>query len=125
MYLETKPDYDKCVERVQAWFDAEIIDRAPIRFHRHNAEYDNIIGNSGHSSLRDRWMDAGFQASCFDCTAAWRGTENICMDMKLDEQMVTRLMQLASEHFLDVYDEFDALLKAHGQPSVTYKSITT
>ena len=24
MYLETKPDYDQCVERVQAWFDGEI-----------------------------------------------------------------------------------------------------
>jgi len=214
MYLETKPDYDKCVERVQAWFDGEIIDRTPVRFHRHNAEYDHIIGNSGHASLRDRWMDAEFQALSFlnsvkgkillgetfpvympnlgpnffaavhgaelefgevtswceaivndfsdiekirfskgnpyyksmhdltrtalevcegqflvgytdihhgmDCAAAWRGTENLCMDMILDEQMVTQLLQLASEHFLEVYDEFDVLLKAHGQPSVTW-----
>ena len=217
MYLETKPDYDKCIERVQAWFDAEIIDRAPVRFHRHNAEYENVTGNSGHGSLRDRWMDAEFQASTFlnsvkgktfpgetfpvympnlgpnfyaaihgaelefgettswcepfvndcsdlekirfskdnpyyrcmhklthvalemcegqflvgytdihhgmDCAAAWRGIENLCMDMILDEQMVTRLMQLASEHFLEVYDEFDALLKARGQPSVTWMNL--
>ena len=65
MFLDTKPDYDKCVERVCAWFNAEIIDRVPVRFHRHNAEYDHIIGNSGHASLRDRWMDAEFQASSF------------------------------------------------------------
>ena len=217
MYLETKPDYDRCVERVQGWFDAEIIDRAPVRFHRHNAEYENVIGNSGHASLRDRWMDAEFQATCFldsvkgkiflgetfpvympnlgpnffaavhgaelefgettswcepmindhsdlekirfsknnpyyksmheltraalemcegqflvgytdihhgmDCAAAWRGAENLCMDMILDEPMVTRLMQLASEHFLDVYDEFDALLKDYGQPSVTWMNL--
>ena len=38
MYLETKPDYEKCVAHVQAWFDTEIIDRAPVRFHRYNAE---------------------------------------------------------------------------------------
>jgi hypothetical protein len=214
MYLETKPDYDQCVERVLAWFDAEIIDRAPVRFHRHNAEYDNIIGNSGHASLRERWMDGEFQALSFlnsvkgktfigetfpvympnlgpnffaavhgaelvfgevtswcepivndhadiekirfskvnpyyksmheltqvalevckgqflvgytdihhgmDCAAAWRGSENLCMDMLLDEQLVIQLLQLASEHFLEVYDEFDALLKAHGQPSVTW-----
>jgi hypothetical protein len=39
-YLETKPDYEKCVERIEAWFQGEILDRVPIRFHRHNAEYD-------------------------------------------------------------------------------------
>jgi hypothetical protein len=55
-----------------------------------------------------------------DCAAAWRGSENLCMDMMLDEPMVARLMQLASEHFIETYDEFDALLKAHGQPSVTW-----
>jgi len=217
MYLETKPDYDCCVERVQAWFDAEIIDRVPIRFHRHNAEYERVIGDSGHASLKERWMDAEFQALCFlhsvqgkvflgetfpvympnlgpnfyaavhgaelvfgentswcepvvfnhsdlekiqfskdnpyyksmheltraaldvcegqflvgytdihqgmDCAAAWRGAENLCMDMMLDEPMVTRLMQLASEHFLEVFNEFDALLKAHRQPSVTWMNM--
>jgi len=217
MYLETKPDYDECVERVLAWFEGNIIDRAPVRFHRHNAEYDNIIGNSGHATLRDRWMDAEFQSTSFldsvkgktflgetfpvywpnlgpnffaavhgaelefgditswcepivndysdlekikfsrnnpyyksmheltraalevcegqflvgytsltpgmDCAAAWRGTENFCMDLILDEQMVTTLVQLANEHFHEVYDDFDRLLKAHGQPSVTWMNL--
>ena len=217
MYLETKPDYDKCVERVLAWFDGEIIDRAPVRFHRHNAEYDNVIGNSGHATLRDRWMDAEFQARSFldsvkgkiflgetfpvywpnlgpnfyaavhgaelefgevtswcepivndhsdlekirfskdnlyyksmheltraalemckeqfivgytsltpgmDCAAAWRGAENLCMDLILDEPMVMRLLQLANEHLLEVYDDFDRLLKANGQPSVTWMNL--
>jgi len=217
MYLETKPDYDKCVERVLAWFEGAIIDRAPVRFHRHNAEYDVVTGDSGHATLRDRWMDAEFQAFNFldsvkgktflgetfpvywpnlgpnffaavhgaelefgevtswcepivndhndiekiqfskdnpyyksmheltkaaldicegqflvgytsltpgmDCAAAWRGTQNFCMDLILDEQMVTRLLQLANEHFLEVFDDFDALLKAHGQPSVTWMNL--
>ena len=217
MNLETKPDYDKCVERVLAWFESDIIDRAPVRFHRHNAEYDNVMGNSGHASLRDRWMDAEFQALSFlnsvkgkifrgetfpvympnlgpnfyaavhgaelvfaettswcepiineysdlekirfskdnpyyksmrqlthaalevckgqflvgftdihhgmDCVAAWRGSENLCFDMMLDELMVTQMMQIANEHFLDVYDEFDTLLKAHNQPSVTWMNL--
>lgn len=65
MNLETKPDYDSCVARIQAWFYGEILDRVPIRFHRHNAEYDSVIANSGHASLRDRWMDAEFQAKSF------------------------------------------------------------
>lgn len=217
MYLETKPDYDKCVERVLAWFRGEVIDRAPVRFHRHNAEYENSINNSGHASLRERWMDAEFQAVSFlnsvknsrflaetfpvympnlgpnwfaalhgaelefgentswceqivreeedlgkikfsrespyykcmldltyaaldickgqflvgytdlhpamDCAAAWRGTEELCMDMIMNPDLVFKLQDLAMEHFLEVYDEFDAILKEHGQPSVTWMNM--
>ena len=217
MSLETKPDYDKCVERVLAWFDAEIIDRAPIRFHRHNAEYESVISNSGHASLQDRWMDAEFNALSFldsvkgktflgetfpvyvpnlgpnffaaihgaelvfgevtswcepivndctdlekicfskdnkyyksmnelilaaldigkgqflvghppivpgmDCAAAWRGTENLCMDIILDEQMITSLLHLAYKNFHTVYNAFDTLLKINKQPSVTWMNL--
>ncbi len=217
MNLETKPDYDACVKRVEAWFAGEIIDRAPIRFHRHNAEYDHAMTSSGHATLRDRWMDAEFQAKSFlqsvrgqrfhaetfpvympnlgpnfyaavhgaelefgettswcepivhteedlskikfskehpyyknmheltraalevcsgqflvgytdlhpamDCAAAWRGSEQLCMDMMLQPELVDRLMELANEHFLEVYDDFDTLLKAHGQPSVTWMNM--
>ncbi len=63
--LETKPDFDVCQKRIEAWFNQEITDRAPIRFHRHNAEYDLVIGSSSHATLRDRWMDAEFQAQSF------------------------------------------------------------
>ncbi len=212
--LETKPDFNRCMERVEAWFNREIIDRAPIRFHRHNAEYDSVISNSGHASLKDRWMDAEFQAKSFldsvkgklfnaetfpvympnlgpnfyaavhgaelefgevtswcepiiqeesdlskikfdkenpyyqnmhaltdaaleicdgqflvgytdlhpgmDCAAAWRGTENLCMDMMLAPEQVKKLMELSSRHFLEVYDDFDKKLKAAGMPSVTW-----
>ena len=55
--LETKPDFDICVKRIEAWFNQEIIDRVPIRFHRHNAEYDNVMNNSGQigrASCRER-----------------------------------------------------------------------
>jgi len=217
MNLETKPDYDACVARLEAWFHTEMLDRAPIRFHRHNAEYDQIISGSGHATLKERWMDAGFQAESFlagvrgrrfnaetfpvympnlgpnwfaachgaelefgeitswcehivdgpddlqkikfskenpyyknmreltaaaleicggqflvgytdlhpgmDCACAWRGDAQLCMDMMMEPEMVHRLMALAGEHFLDVYDEFDTLLKAHGQPSVTWMNI--
>ena len=63
--LENKPDFDACCQRIEAWFHQEIIDRAPIRFHRHNAEYDLVMSSSQHASLKDRWMDAEFQAQSF------------------------------------------------------------
>ena len=63
--LATKPDFDECCQRIEAWFHQEIIDRVPVRFHRHNAEYDLVMSSSPHASLKDRWMDAEFQAQSF------------------------------------------------------------
>lgn len=215
--LSTKPDYLKCVERLEAWFQGEILDRVPIRFHRHNAEYDNATA-SPHVTLKDRWFDAEYQADEFlrsiqgmrfnaetfpiympnvgpnayaafhggdmtfgettswyheiinnydtdlsrikfskdnvfykklieltevglekcgdkflvgypdlhpglDCGLAWRGTNDLCMDLILDRDNALRLFNLASEHFLDVYDDFDRVIKAHGMPSSTWMNI--
>ena len=216
-YLETKPDFEACVNRIEAWFHQEIIDRVPVRFHRHNAEYDSMINQSKHSSLQERWMDAEFQAKTFlnsvkgkifkaetfpvympnlgpnfyaavhgaemrfgevtswceaiindvsdisniqfdtnnpyyrkmheltdaaldicsgqfivgytdlhpgmDCAAAWRGTENLCIDMLTNATLVNKLMNLSTEHFLDVYNDFDVKLKAAGMPSATWMNI--
>ena len=217
LQLETKPDFDQCCDRIDAWFCQEILDRVPVRFHRHNAEYEKLISNSSHETLKDRWMDADFQVERFldsvrgvrfnaetfpvfmpnlgpnfyaavhgaelvfgettswcepiiskfedlekirfskdnvyykkmqeltnkalqvcdgqflvgytdlhpgmDCAAAWRGTESLCFDMLMEPSLVQELMRLSREHFLDVYDEFDVLLKSHGQPSVTWMNI--
>jgi uroporphyrinogen-III decarboxylase len=65
IFLESKPDFTACLNRIEAWFNQEIIDRVPIRFHRHNAEYDRMIGKSKHQSLYDRWMDAEYQIQSF------------------------------------------------------------
>ncbi len=216
-YLETKPDFDRCVARIEAWFNFQVTDRAPVRFHRHNAEYESAMSNSGHATLRDRWMDAEFQARSFldsvkgqrfnaetfpvympnlgpnwyaavhgaelefgettswvepvvfseedlvkikfskdnpyyrsmheltraaldicrdqfivgytdihpamDCAAAWRGSEQLCFDMMLDPGLAHKLADLASRHFLEVFDDFDTVLKAAGQPCATWMNI--
>ena len=213
-FLTNKEDCNQCFERIEAWFHQDIIDRAPIRFHRHNTEYETVLSDSKHASLKERWMDAEFQAESFlnsvrkqrflgetfpvympnlgpnffaavhgaelefgettswckpivndesdiekikfsrenpyykkmheltraaldickgeffvgytdihpgmDCAAAWRGSEKLCLDMMLNPNLVKKLMLLAEEHFLEVYDEFDTLLKACDQPSVTW-----
>lgn len=217
VYLETKPDYETCIERIEAWFHGSVIDRAPVRFHRHNAEYDSVLTNSGHATLEQRWMDAEFQARTFlqsvkgqlflgetfpvympnlgpnfyaavhgaeltfgevtswcepmvrtesdidqirfdrnnryykcmheltraaleiceghflvgytdlhpgmDCVAAWRGTENLCMDMMLNPSFVKRLIEKSTEHFVEIYDDFHTTLQQAGQPSVTWMNI--
>jgi hypothetical protein len=215
--LSTKPDYDQCVDRIEAWFQHDIIDRVPIRFHRHNAEYDSSV-SSNHSSLRDKWFDAEYQAEQYlrsikgmrfnaetfpiytpnvgpnayaafhggemtfeettswyhdiihdyntdlskinfskenvfykklmelthvalqkcentflvgypdlhpglDCALAWRGTNDLCMDLMIDTTNAQILFDKAKEHFLEVYDDFDNVLKAHGMPSSTWMNI--
>lgn len=217
VHLENKPDLGQCLDRIEAWFNHDIIDRAPIRFHRHNAEYDTMLNNSGHATLKDRWMDAEFQIESYikslegirfnaetfpvympnlgpnifaaahgaelefgevtswcepiidrvedlkkiqfskqnhyyqqihkmtklalemakdrywvgytdlhpgmDCAAAWRGTQNMCFDLIMDPDLVKELLKLSTLHFLNVYDEFDTILKNHNQPSVTWMNI--
>jgi len=66
--LEQKSDFEKCMKRIYAWYNQEIIDRAPIRFAAHNAEYSEAHLLKGRSwpSLKDRWWDTGYQIELFE-----------------------------------------------------------
>lgn len=65
MELETKPDFDAAIERVYAWFEGELLDRPPIRFSRHNAEYDGKTYSKTWPSLKDRWFDTEYVVDSF------------------------------------------------------------
>ena len=67
MELQGKPDFEKAMQRIEAWFDHETLDRPPVRFAQHNAEYSASPRLAGRSwpSLKDRWFDAEFQADLF------------------------------------------------------------
>jgi hypothetical protein len=73
--LETKPDSDRAMERIRAWYEGEVIDRPPIRFTAHNAEYDLSPDAAGRSwpTLEDRWFEAEYQVDRFE--ASIRGQE--------------------------------------------------
>ena len=61
-----KPDLGRCLERVYAWYNGELLDRPPVRFSRTNAEYDAVNASGRRwSSLRDRWFDAEYQLEKF------------------------------------------------------------
>jgi len=66
--LETKPDFEKAMERIYAWYDQEIIDRAPIRFSAHNAEFSEEHKLSGYTwnNLKERWWDTRYQIELFE-----------------------------------------------------------
>ncbi|MEI7901380.1 MAG: hypothetical protein WCK89_14115 [bacterium] len=58
-----------------------------------------------------------------DCTAGLRGAERMCLDMVDRPAGLHRLIQAAFAEYPAVYRHFDRLLKAHGQPSVTWMNL--
>ena len=216
--LENMPHFLKSVERIYAWFVGEVIDRAPIRFSQHNADYNTKEYSKTWPTLEDRWMDAEYAVNdyvrrlgdkplqaetfpvyfpnlgpnwypaCFgvpmvwgdvtawaepiindyekdlpglafdrdcamfrkldemtdyalavckgkfmvgytdlhpgiDCAMSLRGIENILFDLVDCPERVEELVAICEEPFFEVYDYFDAKLKAHGLPSATWMTV--
>ncbi|MEW5785605.1 MAG: hypothetical protein AB1767_11115 [Bacillota bacterium] len=64
--LECKPDFEMAMKRIYAWYEGEIIDRSPVRFSSHNAEFNTLAVNKTRwSSLKERWFDAEYQVESF------------------------------------------------------------
>jgi hypothetical protein len=66
--LEQKPDFEKSMKRIYAWYNQELIDRPPIRFSSHNIEYSEVHILKGRfwNSLKDRWWDTEYQLELFE-----------------------------------------------------------
>ena len=58
-----------------------------------------------------------------DCASAWRGMDQLCVDMVDSPEQVQELAQRAIVDFEALYDHFDDMLKAHRQPSSSWMGI--
>ncbi len=58
-----------------------------------------------------------------DCAAAWRDPQNLCIDMIETPDKVTELIEIAIKDFQQVFDHFDAMLKAEKQLSGSWMGI--
>ncbi len=67
MELEGKPDFEESLERVEAWFRHEKLDRPPVRFSEHNADFaaSHMLAGRVWPDLKARWFDAEFQVDFF------------------------------------------------------------
>lgn len=67
MELRGCSDLDMAMRRIDAWYEREIIDRPPIRFTAHNAEYSasRLAEGRSWSDLKARWFDAEYQVDSF------------------------------------------------------------
>ena len=205
------------MKRIYAWYEQAIIDRPPVRFTRHNAEFEDAdnIWKPEWRELKDKWFDEEYQlekfmtqvrgkryqgetfpvfwpnlgpvvsAAFYDCPiefgdvtswslpllkdydqpltfdwnnpylkklesltriglehckgkflvgysdlhggmdvlAALRGTEPLLWDLVDNPDAFTPVLDQITADFLRVYDYFDDMLKAAGQPSVTWMGV--
>lgn len=67
MELQGKPDFAPAMERIEAWFRHESLDRPPVRFAEHNAEFaaSPAFASRTWPDLRARWFDAEFQVDFY------------------------------------------------------------
>ena len=67
MELQGKADFESAMKRIDAWFAHEMIDRPPVRFAEHNADFAGAHTLAGRTwpDLRARWFDAEFQVDFF------------------------------------------------------------
>jgi hypothetical protein len=57
--LTNKDDFEKCINRIQAWFNHEMLDRVPIRFAAHNAECEQSENSELNANdWKKIWFDA-------------------------------------------------------------------
>ncbi len=70
--LATKPDYARCVERIEAWWQQAVIDRPPVRFYKHNAQFEagEALDRTRWPSLEARWFDVEYQVTSFEQSIA-------------------------------------------------------
>jgi len=58
-----------------------------------------------------------------DCAMAWRGSQQLCMDLYDSPAEAKQLIDIAFADFQMIFDHFDAILKAHNQPSMCWIGI--
>ena len=65
--LESKPDFNQAMQRIYAWYEQAIIDRPPVRFTRHNVEFEEADGiwKPQWRELKDKWFDEEYQLEKF------------------------------------------------------------
>jgi hypothetical protein len=64
--FQHKPDFHECLARIEAWYGQKRLDRAPVRFHHHNVEYErHRVVAGAWKTAEARWLDVDFQLKTF------------------------------------------------------------
>jgi hypothetical protein len=72
--LEFKPDYERSKERIDAFWERELIDRPVVQFGLLKPAEERVpLPVSNHTTAADRWLDSGYQAELKLAQLANRG----------------------------------------------------
>ena len=66
--LEWKPDYEDALNRLEAWWHGEVLDRPPVWITAPNGRDGSPFPERAHATIRDRWFDTEF---VLDGAEAW------------------------------------------------------
>ena len=69
MELESRPDFDKVLARMEAWWDCQIIDRPPVCI-QVKPDRPPRLPEKDHANLRRRWFDLDFALDCMEASLA-------------------------------------------------------
>lgn len=60
------------MDRVEAWFHQAVLDRPPVRFYKHNAQFETgePLDRTRWPSLEARWFDTAYQLDSFERSIA-------------------------------------------------------
>ena len=65
MELTTRPDFDRVLKRLEAWWHCEILDRPPVTIGV-TPERGPEVPAKDHASVRDRWFDVEYALERFE-----------------------------------------------------------
>lgn len=69
MGLEFKPDFEKVLERFEAWWHCGLVDRALVSLHAISGRAPRLPEKQ-HASLRERWLDVEYAVGCAEAYLA-------------------------------------------------------
>ncbi|MCX7048052.1 MAG: hypothetical protein NTX50_21515 [Candidatus Sumerlaeota bacterium] len=65
--FELKPDFDQTMDRFEAWWKCQVLDRPLVTFTYPKPESERIVPpDKRHASLRERWLDTEYQVAHAD-----------------------------------------------------------
>jgi len=68
MQLEGKSDFDKTLERFEAWWHAQIVDRPPVHIGVHRERPPKMPTPKAYDSHRERWLDVDYMLDCIEAS---------------------------------------------------------
>lgn len=118
--LEFEEDTSWAAPIIETWDDAERLNLQDNEYYRKIGELTSCALERCPGKFMVGYTDLH---PGIDCLAAWRDTQTLLMDLYDSPDQVLAAARRAETDFHRIFDEYDRVLKRHGQLSVTWMGI--